>query len=109
MGTGKRGGVEPTHAWQLLLPLCCSKGLPGPFPAAVFYLQIMGDRRDSNPRPSEPQFDAARYRLSWCVRLFGLFIGFSAISKNAGVCCLLACTGWVAVRLQYVRWLRDLR
>src|SRR5215212_2128834 len=38
-----------------------------------------------------------------CVRLFGLFMGFSAILRNTLVRCVLACTSPVAVRLQYIR------
>ena len=60
-----------------------------------------GDRRGSNPRPSKPQSDVVRYSTSWCVRIFGLFSGFSAILKTTFVRCILPCTSPVAVRLQY--------
>jgi hypothetical protein len=59
-----------------------------------------GDRRGSNPHPSEPQSDVIRFSPSYHVRLLGLFKGFSAISQNAVVCCVPARTSPVAVRLQ---------
>ena len=72
-----------------------SRGFP-----FFWYLQEVqeGDRRGSNPRPSlEPHSDVTRSSLSYCVRLFGSFTGFSAISRNVFVCCVLACASKVAV------------
>jgi hypothetical protein len=48
----------------------------------------------------EPQSDVRSYSAYWCVRLFGLFMGFSVILGNTLVRCVLACTSPVAVRLQ---------
>ena len=60
----------------MLASLVMSVAIPGafgkrglPLLGLLFCLQIGGDRRGSNPRPSlEPQSDVARYSASWCVR-----------------------------------------
>ena len=67
---------------------------PGPHPSRTGE----GVRRDSNPRPSlEPQSDVGRYSPSWCIRLFTLFILFSAILTNI----LVRYVPALLARLQY--------
>src|SRR4028119_1789536 len=87
------------------------RGVRGPFPHPArcgsprFFGFPMrkqeGDRRGSNPRPSEPQADAAHCRLSSFVLLFDLYMEVSVISGHTFVRPLLACTSSVAVRLRY--------
>ncbi len=51
---------------------------------------------------SDYEFACTRSSPSYCVRFFGLFMGFSAFPSKLLVHCVLACTSPVAVRLQYV-------
>ncbi len=79
-----------------LKELCCPS-----FDFKIFHLRSWGDSRGSSPRPPlVPQSDVASYSASCRVRLFGLFMVFSAISRIAFVCCVLARASPVAVRLQ---------
>ena len=55
----------------------------------------------SNQRPPPCKFAKARSRPSLCVRQIGLPMGFSAYRRRSRVRCVPACTGRVAVRLQY--------
>jgi hypothetical protein len=73
----------------------------------TFYLQMGNFYKwamlGSNQRPPPCKLAAVRSRPSWYVRQIGLSRAFSAYRRRSGVRCVLACTGRVAVRLQYMR------
>jgi hypothetical protein len=77
-----------------------------PLILSAFYLQSAAFSKwamlDLNQRPPPCKFAKVRSRPSLCVRQIGLSMGFSACRKQSGVRCVLARTGRVAVRLQYM-------
>ena len=74
----------------------------------TLYLQI-GTKREPTSvlEPltfSRYEFACTRSRASYCVRFFGLFMGFWALLARLFVHCVLACTSPVAVLVAVHAW-----